>query len=88
MVFLLFFFFFIIIESKIARIAVFLAIDNALRATFCTDLFMVYRRIQRLCFLQAFAADRCFKIVAGQEASATLAASQAIHLAFWLPAVE
>jgi hypothetical protein len=68
--------------------AKFLAVDNAMIAAFDALLFMVYRGIQRLGLLQAFAADGCFQVVTGKKTVATLATFQAVHLALWFPASE
>jgi hypothetical protein len=77
-----------LLKSKIAGVATFLAIDHALRAAFCADLFVINGRVKGLGLLQALAADRGFKVVTRQKARAALGALQAVHLAFWLPAPE
>jgi hypothetical protein len=38
--------------------------------------------------LEALAADRGFKVVAGQESCTALSASQTVHFSFWFPAFE
>ena len=68
--------------------AIFLAIDHALRPAFYAGLVVIDRRVERLGLLQALAADRGFKRIARQKAGAALRAFQAVHLALWLPAPE
>jgi hypothetical protein len=77
-----------LLKSKVARMAVFFAIDYALCAAFNTGLFVIYRRIQRFGLLKALAADGRFKVVAGQESCTALSASQTVHFSFWFPAFE
>ena len=50
-------------KVKVASVAVVLAVDYTLRAALCASLVMVDCRVQRLGFLQAFAADRGFQWV-------------------------
>jgi hypothetical protein len=38
--------------------------------------------------LEALAAYRGFKVVAGQESCTALSASQTVHFSFWFPAFE
>ena len=49
-------FFFFLLESKIARVAQFLAIDHSGVAALDAHLFMIYSRVKRLGLLQALAA--------------------------------
>jgi hypothetical protein len=51
-------------KAKVARVAVLLATYHALVSTLHAQLFVLYRVIERLGLLQAFAANRCFKLVA------------------------
>jgi hypothetical protein len=53
-----------LLEPEIAGMAIFLAVDHALRAAFYADLFVIYGRVKGLGLLQALAADRGFKVVA------------------------
>jgi hypothetical protein len=52
------------LKSKVARIAIFFAIDHALGAAFYADLVVIYGRVKRLGLLQALAADGSFQRVA------------------------
>ena len=79
---------FFLLETEIARVTLLLAIYNTIFTTPCTNLFVVYSRIQRFGLLEAFTTYRCFKIVTWEKARTTLKASQTIHLPFWFPAFE
>ena len=79
---------FFLLETKIARMTLLLAIDNTILTTPSTIFFVVYSRIQWFGLLEAFTTYRCFKMVTWQKARTTLKASQTIHLPFWFPAFE
>lgn len=79
---------FFLLETKIARMTLLLAIDNTILTTPSTIFFVVYSRIQWFGLLEAFTTYRCFKIVTWQKAGTTLKASQTVHLPFWFPAFE
>jgi hypothetical protein len=71
-------------KAKVTGIAVLLAVYHALASATQTPLF-IYGRAERLCLLHALAANGRFQLVTRKESFSALVASEAIHLAFWLP---
>jgi hypothetical protein len=53
-----------LLKTKVARIAIFFAIDHALGAAFYAGLVVINGRIKGLGLLQALAADGSFKRIA------------------------
>lgn len=79
------FFFF---KSKITRMALIFAVNDATSPTFCTNLIIIYGRIQWLSFLKTSTTNRCLKIITRKKTRSALGAPKAIHLSLWFPTPE